>query len=86
MAAERTGFGDPTYKAIVAASIILMLRQPHLVGAIGSLRFAEHQSLAFRIEGRVVHYSREHIKSLTMTELEALLVAVVSDPSLPSAP
>jgi hypothetical protein len=62
-------------KALVAASAIVMLRRPHLAGAIGSLCFIEHLS-PNQIEDCAVRYSRDYIKGLTMPELQALLTAV----------
>lgn len=70
---------DPILKAIQAAIVSICLSDPAAGAKLRQLKLHPNMGIgtALKVDGIVLLYSREHVKSLTMTELKEVLAKAV---------
>ncbi|WP_165215700.1 hypothetical protein [Affinirhizobium pseudoryzae] len=70
---------DPISKAIQSAIVGIRLLDPATGARLGQLKLQQSMNIgtALKVDGAVLHYSPEHVKSLTTTELKDALANAV---------
>jgi hypothetical protein len=68
----------PIHKALIAAKVNLPFNHPEISEQVRKFRFVDDCNLpGMKFDGSAVFYNREHIKSLTLYELQCALLGYV---------
>lgn len=72
---------DPIVRAIQGAIVNICLSGPATGARLGRLKLQPNMNIgtALKVDGDVLHYSKEHVKSLTTSELKDALAKAAGD-------
>lgn len=70
---------DPVLKAVQGAIVSICLSDARTGAMLGRLKLQPSMDFrtALKVDGAVLHFSKEHVKSLTVAELKQALVNAV---------